>query len=34
MIGDKAIDYNENFKLYLTTRNSAIYLPPHTESLV
>jgi dynein heavy chain 2, cytosolic len=34
MIGDKAIDFNENFKLFLCTRNSAIHLPPHTESLV
>lgn len=33
MIGDKAVDYNENFKLYLSTRNSAIDLPPHSEAL-
>lgn len=34
MIGEKAVDYNENFKMYLSTRNSSIYLPPHTVSLV
>jgi dynein heavy chain 2 len=27
-IGDKAIDYNETFRLYLVTRNPEPYLPP------
>jgi dynein heavy chain 2 len=34
MIGDKAVDFNEGFRIFLTTRNSAILLPPHTESLL
>lgn len=34
MIGEKAVDFNETFNMYLTTRNSSIHLPPHTVSLV
>jgi len=34
MIGEKAVDYNENFKMYLSTRNSSIHLAAHTISLV
>lgn len=33
-IGDKAIDYNETFRLYLVTRNPTPYLPPDAASLV
>lgn len=33
-IGDKTIDYNENFRLYLVTRNPAPDLPPDAASLV
>ncbi|CAD8135851.1 unnamed protein product [Paramecium octaurelia] len=34
MIGEKSVDFNESFVMYLTTRNSSIHLPPHTVSLV
>ena len=34
MVGEKAVDFNEGFRLFLTTRNSAIHLPPHTQSLI
>ena len=27
-LGDRVVDYNERFCLYLVTRNSDIYLPP------
>mmetsp|Transcript_33539 Transcript_33539/g.74227 ORF Transcript_33539/g.74227 Transcript_33539/m.74227 type:complete len:2007 (+) Transcript_33539:3-6023(+) len=33
-IGDKAIDFNETFRLYLVTRNPDPYLPPDARSLV
>ncbi|EGR28544.1 hypothetical protein IMG5_173090 [Ichthyophthirius multifiliis] len=33
-IGDKQVNYNENFKLYLCTRNSGIEISPNTSSLV
>lgn len=34
MIGDKFVNYNENFKLYLCTRNSGIEINANTSSLV
>ena len=34
MIGDKSVDYNEGFRLFLTTRNSNITLPPHMVTLL
>ena len=34
MIGDKLVNYNENFKIYLCTRNSGIEINPNTSSLV
>lgn len=33
-IGDKVIDYNESFKLFLATRNPAPELPPDASSIV
>jgi len=33
-IGDKQIDYNETFRLYLVTRHPDPYLPPDASSLV
>lgn len=33
-IGDKAIDYNDTFRLYLVTRNPEPYLPPDARGLV
>ncbi|KAG1663699.1 hypothetical protein FOA52_013267 [Chlamydomonas sp. UWO 241] len=33
-IGDKQIDYNETFRLYLVTRNPEPYLPPDAASLI
>jgi dynein heavy chain 2 len=33
-IGDKAIDYNDDFRLYLVTRNSQIDLPADAAALV
>ncbi|XP_022257756.1 cytoplasmic dynein 2 heavy chain 1-like, partial [Limulus polyphemus] len=33
-IGEKLIDYNENFRLFLTTQNSLIELPPHASSIL
>jgi hypothetical protein len=32
--GDKNIDYSPSFKLYLSTRNANIGLPPNTRSLI
>ncbi|KAL4440929.1 hypothetical protein ABPG74_009342 [Tetrahymena malaccensis] len=34
MIGDKYVNYNENFKLYLCTRNSGIEINANTSALV
>ena len=34
MLGDKFVDYNETFNLFLVTRNSAINLPSNTRNLV
>jgi dynein heavy chain 2, cytosolic len=34
MIGDKMVNYNENFKLYLCTRNSGIEINAKTSSLI
>lgn len=33
-IGDKTIDYNESFRLFLCTRDSFIQVPPNTSSLI
>ena len=33
-VGDKAIDYNEGFRLYMTTRNPSPDVPPDVASLV
>ena len=33
-MGDKAIDYNESFTLYMTTRNPSPDVPPDVASLV
>lgn len=33
-LGDKVIDYNENFRLYLVTRNPSPDLPPDAKSIV
>ena len=33
-IGEKTIDYNENFRLYLSTRNPYPSIPPDAASLV
>lgn len=34
MLGDKQVDYNETFRLFLVTRNPEPYLPPDLRSLV
>ncbi|KAM9852784.1 cytoplasmic dynein 2 heavy chain 1 isoform 4-T4 [Aulostomus maculatus] len=33
-IGDKVIDYNEDFRLFLATRNPTPYIPPDASSVV
>ncbi|XP_069495113.1 cytoplasmic dynein 2 heavy chain 1 isoform X2 [Ambystoma mexicanum] len=33
-IGDKIIDYNEDFRLFLATRNPNLYIPPDAASIV
>ncbi|KAJ8280434.1 hypothetical protein GJAV_G00054510 [Gymnothorax javanicus] len=33
-IGDKVIDYNEDFRLFLATRNPSPYIPPDAASVV
>jgi dynein heavy chain 2, cytosolic len=33
-VGDKLVDYNENFQLFLTTRDSHIEIPPNAISLI
>lgn len=33
-VGDKVIDYNNSFKLYLATRNTNMHLPTNTVALV
>ena len=33
-VGDKTVDYSQSFKLYLSTRNTNISLPPNAKSLV
>jgi dynein heavy chain 2 len=33
-IGEKAVDYNPAFRLYLTTRDQFVQIPPNTEALV
>lgn len=33
-VGDKTVDYSPSFKLYLSTRNANISLPPNAKALV
>ncbi len=33
-IGDKAIDYNEDFRLFLATRNPSPFIPPDAKSVI
>jgi dynein heavy chain 2 len=33
-IGEKAVDYNPNFKLYMSTRDQFVEIPPNTANLV
>ena len=33
-VGEKVVDYNENFRLFLTTRNPAPEIPPDASSIV
>ena len=33
-IGDKTIDYNEEFRLFMTTRNPSPEIPPDAASIV
>jgi dynein heavy chain 2 len=33
-IGDKAIDYNEDFRLFLCTRNPSPEIPPDAKSVI
>ena len=33
-IGDKVIDFNENFRLFLATRNPSPFIPPDAASVV
>lgn len=33
-IGDKVIDYNEDFRLFLATRNPSLFIPPDAASVV
>ena len=33
-IGEKTIDYNEEFRLFLTTRNPAPEIPPDAASII
>ena len=33
-IGEKTIDYNEEFRLFLTTRNPAPEIPPDAASVI
>lgn len=33
-IGDKVIDYNEDFRLFLATRNPSPFIPPDAVSVV
>jgi len=33
-IGDKVIEYNKDFKLYLSTRNTSMKLPSNTLAFV
>ena len=34
MIGDRAVDYNPAFQLYLTTRDQFVQIPPNAQPLV
>jgi dynein heavy chain 2 len=33
-VGEKPMDYQDTFRLFLTTRDNSIQLPPHMESIV
>lgn len=33
-IGDKVIDYNEDFRLFLATRNPSPFIPPDAASVI
>jgi dynein heavy chain 2 len=33
-VGDKTVDYSSGFRLYLSTRNANIHMPPNARSLV
>lgn len=33
-IGDKAVDYNPAFELYMTTRDQFVEIPPNAQPLV
>ena len=33
-VGDKTVDYSSGFKLYLSTRNANVSIPPNAKSLV
>lgn len=33
-VGDKLVDFNESFRLFLVTRNPAPYLPPDVQPLL
>ena len=34
LVGDKMVDYNDSFRLYLTTRNPAPEIPPDAASII
>lgn len=34
LVGDKMVDYNESFRLYLATRNPAPEIPPDAASII
>ena len=33
-VGEKSVDYNPNFKLFLTTRDSFVVIPPNAQALI
>jgi dynein heavy chain 2 len=33
-IGEKVVDYNPNFKMFLCTRDSFVTVPPNAQSLI
>ena len=34
MLGEKKVDYNETFKLYMCTRDSSLEITPNASSLI